>query len=151
MTKIRNVRKVFNFVIQINGIDQFRCQKFKIPDIETEVTKHGDTNKDVKTPGRVVIGEWTAETITPIESTTDEVWNWLLRAQNPTTGTGGLANDYMEVVTVREVAPNGRTILNTYILDEAWISKISKVTYDRMSSDNIIDTITGQCNDLQRY
>lgn len=150
MAKVRNTRKGFNFKIEIDGINQFEVQKFTPPEVEVEVVKHAGANKDQKTAGRVVIGEAKLEKVIPAPGSDKWAWDWLLQAQNPRTGTGGLKEDYGRIIVVKEMHPNGQTALNTWILEDAWCSKLSQSDYDRATSDNIIQTMTLQVDELDR-
>lgn len=150
MTKVRNTRKTFNFIIEIDGINQFEVQKFTPPEVELEVVKHAGANKDYKTAGRVVIGEATLEKVVPAPNSDKFAWQWLLDAQNPRTGTGGLKEDYARIIVIKEMHPNGQTALNRWILEDAWCSKLSQSDYDRAVSENIIQTLTLQTDELDR-
>jgi len=143
MTKVANARKVFKFVIEIAGVNQFEVQKVTRPDIEVEVTPHGDTNHDVKTAGRVKVGEMTFEKIKPL--TSDRfIWDWLISAQNVVLGTGGTAVMYKRTVIVKEIHPTTNATINRWVYGGVWCSKCSESALDRMSSDNIIQTATLQ-------
>lgn len=149
MARINNTSKVFNFRVEINGIDTFEFQKFKLPDVEIESVEHGDGNRRIKTAGQVKIGEMVAEKLRPIQGANKrEAMLWLNSAQNHLTGAGGLATDYKRTVVVRELHPNNRTTLTRWLCDGVWCSKIARKDFDALSSDNMIETLTLQLDGI---
>ncbi len=142
MPKIADTRKVFNFVVEIAGVNQFEIQKVTIPEVGIEAVMHGDVNYDVKTPGRVTVGDMTMEKLRPLPSTDTFAWDWLKRAQNIQTGGGNLALGYKQNVIVKEMDETGTVSVNRWFCEGCWVSKISQSDMDRNASDNIIETIT---------
>jgi len=139
MPKVPNTRKVFNFAIDINGLNQFECQKVTRPEVEIDQVEHGDVNYAVKTPGRLKYTNLILEKVRPVNA--DRwAWDWLTTAQDPILGSGQLPSSIKQIVTVRELAPNGGTIsINTN--QGCWVCKVSPGDYDRNSSDNIIQKV----------
>lgn len=150
MAQIANTRKVFNFVVEVDGLNQFEVQKITLPETEIEATEHGDTNHAVKTAGRVIIGDLVFEKLRPLPTTDRWAWNWLKLAQNTKTGGGQLPVNYKKTIVIKEMSTDNITTVNSWILEGVWPKKIGQADFDRMSSDNIIETITFSVDDIDR-
>lgn len=143
MAKFSNPRKVFNWSMQISPdpINPFMFQKLSMPDAEIEQTAHGDTNHDIKTPGRVSYGNLIAEKLKPSDAGDAYMWSWFDTCQSSMIGGGAPPAIIKKVITVVELAEDGATVLNTWICQGVWPSKINGQEYDRNSSENVIETI----------
>jgi len=144
MAKITNPRKQFNFSIQIvpAPINPFLAQKVTIPEIGLEIVKHGDTNHDIKTAGRVSVGEVQIEKISTTSGADNYFFDWLKSCQDEIIG-GGLTPDlYKRQIIITELAEDGTSILNTHILIGAWPNKINGLEFDRMNTDNTVESIS---------
>ena len=142
MPNVDNPRKVFNFKVEIEGLDQFEVQEFKLPDIEIEKTSHGDGNKTVHTPGMIKVGEAELKKLRDLPNSDKWAIDWLYQAQNPSTGSGGLPSTIKKTVIIRELSTDGITTANKWTLYGCWPSKISMSNFTKGSSDNIIETVT---------
>ncbi len=140
-THVANARKSFNFKIEINGLDQFECQKITLPETEIEKVEHGDTNFKVKTAGQVKLGEIKIEKLKRLPGSDTWAWQWLKQAQNMETGGGGLAANYKRTVIIKEMTPSGLGTLNSWVCDGCWVSKISQSDFSRTDSENLIQSI----------
>jgi phage tail-like protein len=141
VAQVPNTRKVFNFVVEINGVDQFEIQKVTVPEVEVAKVMHGDTNHDIKTAGRVSVGDMTFEKVRPAPQSDTWAWDWLMEAQDPTTGSGKLPTDYKRMCIVKEMHPNGRQTLNRWLCEGVWVTKVSQSDLDRNADDNIMETV----------
>ena len=143
MAKFSNPRKVFNWSMQISPdpINPFMFQKLSMPDAEIEQTAHGDTNHDIKTPGRVSYSNIVAEKLKPSDAGDAYMWSWFDTCQSSMIGGGAPPAIIKKVITVVELAEDGATVLNTWICQGVWPSKINGQEFDRNSSDNVIETI----------
>ena len=110
-----------------------------LPDVSIEQVKHGDVNRDVKTAGRVEVGNMTAEKLETTSGSDTFLWDWMLKIQNMLLGGGGTPEDYWEEVLVSELAEDGITIINQWITTEVWPCKLNGQNLDRMSSENTIE------------
>lgn len=142
MTKVANTRKVFNFIVEIAGVNQFEIQKCTIPEIEIEQVKHGDTNHDIKTPGRITVGDLVFEKLRPLPAPDNFGYQWLSQAQDIMTGGGNLALGYKRNIVIKEMDAAGTATVNSWKCNGCWIFKMSQSDFDRMASDNIIETLT---------
>ena len=142
MAKVANPRKVFQFALDAQGINQYLVQKITPPEVEIESVEHGDTNYDVKTAGKVKTGDMVLEKLKPAEG--PDLWahNWFKQAQDVLLGGGALSQVYKKDLTIRELDPSGKVTLQTHIIEGAWVKKISLNDRDRGASDNSIETVT---------
>jgi phage tail-like protein len=150
MAKVANPRKDFQFTVEIDGLNAFECQKFTPADVEVDVVAHADTNHDVKTGGRLKVGEIVMEKLKPLPTSDKWAWDWLMSVQNPITGGGELPLNYKKPVVVRELDTTGIIVVNTWVYSGCFVSKISNKPLDRMSSDNQIETVTIQADVPER-
>lgn len=141
MAKIANARKVFNFVVEIDGIDQFTVQKVTLPEITVEQVEHGDTNHMIKTAGMVSIGNMTFEKLKRMPGSDTDAWDWLRLAQSQVLGGGVLSEAYKRVLVIKEMDSTGLITLNRHICTGCWVTKVSQNDLDRTSSDNVMQTV----------
>lgn len=152
MAKFANPRKRFNFSITItpDPINPFLFQKVALPDIEIEPVAHGDTNHDIKTPGRVSYGNIVCEKLLPSNVGDSYMWSWLDACQSSVIGGGSPPAAIKKVLTIEEFAEDGSTILNTWIATGAWPCRIPGSELDRNSSDNTIENVEFCIDKLQK-
>lgn len=141
--KVKNPRKKFLWSISFikHPINAYLFQTVTLPEVTIEQTSHGDVNRDVKTAGRVTIGNMTA---TKLETTSgSDTWlhDWMKGIQDTLLGGGLTPSLYFEDCLVNELAEDGVSILNSWILSEVWPTKVNGQELDRMSSDNSIEDI----------
>lgn len=142
MAMVADTAKVFNFVVEVLGVNQFEIQKVTLPDMEIEAVKHGDTNHDIKTAGRVTVGDMVWEKLNPLPVPDSFAHDWLTRAQDLILGGGQLAATYKQTVVVKLMDSTGLVAVKRWLCTGCWISKLSHSDLDRMSSDNMIQSIT---------
>lgn len=143
MAKFANPRKRFNFSITItpDPINPFLFQKVTVPDIEIEAVAHGDTNHDIKTPGRVTYGNIVCEKLMASNLGDAYLWSWLDACQSSTIGGGSPPDIIKKVITIEEFAEDGATVLNTWRASGVWPCKLGGQELDRNSSDNSIESV----------
>ena len=143
MAQIENPRKEFNFSIQIAPapINPFLAQKVDIPEISIDQTEHGDTNHDIKTGGRVKFSNVTISKIMTTSGADNYMFDWAYSVQDAIIGGGLTPTAYKRTVTITELAEDGTSVLNTWILMGCWPTKINGMKLDRQSSDNTMETI----------
>ena len=143
MAKFANPRKRFNFSITINPdpINPFMFQKVVLPDAEIEKVLHGDTNHDIKTPGRVTYGDIVCEKLMPADSPDNYMWSWFDSCQSSMIGGGAVPDAIKKTITIVEYAENGATIINQWIALGVWPCRLPGSDRDRNSSDNSIENV----------
>ena len=141
--KVRNPRKKFLYSITFanHPINSYLAQKVNLPDVEVEETTHGDINRDVKTAGRVKVGDLVIEKLRTTSGSDTWAHDWLAACQDMLVGGGLVPSQYWETVIVNELAEDGKSILNTHVYDEVWPKKITGLELDRTSSDNTIEHV----------
>jgi phage tail-like protein len=144
MANIENPRKDFNFSIQIVGepINPFLVQKVKLGDISINQTKHGDTNHDIKTGGRVEIGDLELEKLLTTSGADNYMFDWAYSVQDVMLGGGLVPNQYKRTIIVNELAEDGTSVLNSWINIGCWPSKINGQDLSRMTTDNSLEKIS---------
>lgn len=69
-------------------------------------------------------------------------WDWL------TAGRYGRAMDYKQDIVVKEMDPSGIRAVNRWIWEGAWVSNFNNGEYDRLGTDNLIQTLTIQVDEV---
>lgn len=141
MAKVKNPRKGFNYSITFpkHPINSYLVQKVTLPDVEIEQVTHGDTNHDIKTAGRVTIGNLILEKLCTTSGSDTWLHDWLHACQDAGLGGGSMPNEYKETCIVSELAEDGVSVLNNHVYDGVWPCKIPGIDLDRNTSDNIIE------------
>lgn len=143
LAKVKNPRKKFlwQLVFLKHPINPYLFQSVTLPEVTIEQVSHGDINRDVKTAGRISVGNLTASKLETTSGSDTWLWDWLCSVQDMVLGGGLTPNLYWEQVQVNELAEDGVSILNSWILSEVWPTKLNGQELDRMSSDNTIEEI----------
>lgn len=130
--------KLFNFVIEIDGVDVALIQEVKKPEVEVQAALHGAANYDIKTAGGVVVSDAELKKIKPATNSDNFGWSWLTTA-----AAGALPEQYKRNVVFREMAPNGTT-LNAWLWEGVWCRKlVDDNNFKRgTTTDNVVETIT---------
>ena len=151
--KVKNPRKKFRWSISFSKhpINPYLCQKCSLPDISIDQVNHGDVNRDVKTAGRVSVGNLIVEKLLTTSGSDTWVWDWLFSCQDHLIGGGLVPSDYWETLLVNELAEDGRTVLNSHICTEVWPTKIDGLDFDRMASENTIEKIEFSVGTMDKY
>lgn len=146
--KIKNPRKQFQFTIIIPGLNPFLCQKAKLPDIDFDITEHGDTNFLVKTAGIKKIGKFAIDKLSESDRPDEFIWNWMRFIQDTKLGGGALPSEYKENIIVEQYSSDGITVIKRWVLSGAFPSKVNGVEFDRKSSDNTMESIEFECDEI---
>lgn len=141
--KVKNPRKKFLWQITFvkHPLNPYLFQEVSIPELEIEQVSHGDINRDVKTGGRITVGNLVCRKLESTSGSDTWLWDWLMSVQDLILGGGLTPSEYWETVRVDELAEDGVSILNSWICEEVWPSKVNSQDLDRMSSDNTLEEI----------
>lgn len=152
MAKIKNPRKKFLWQITFinHPINPYLFMKVNVPEKSIEQVDHADVNRDVKTAGRVKIGNMTAEKLETTSGSDTWLWDWMQSIQDTKLGGGLRPDQYWETVKVDELAEDGISILNTWLLEEVWPMKVNGHECERKSSDNTIENIEFSVGDMDK-
>ena len=141
--KVKNPRKKFLWQITFvkHPLNPYLFQEVSIPELEIEQVSHGDINRDVKTGGRITVGNLVCRKLESTSGSDTWLWDWLMSVKDLILGGGLTPSEYWETVRVDELAEDGVSILNSWICEEVWPSKVNSQDLDRMSSDNTLEEI----------
>lgn len=141
--KVKNPRKKFLWSISFpkHPINTYLCQKVTLPEIEIDQVEHGDVNRNVKTAGRVSIGNLTVEKLLTTAGSDTWAHDWLYSCQDIIAGGGLVPSQYWETMVVNELAEDGVSVINTHVYEEVWPCKIVGLDLDRMASENTVEQI----------
>lgn len=141
--KVKNPRKKFLWQITFvkHPLNPYLFQEVSLPELEIEQVSHGDINRDVKTGGRITVGNLVCRKLESTSGSDTWLWDWLMSVQDLILGGGLTPPEYWETVRVDELAEDGVSILNSWIYEEVWPSKVNSQDLDRMSSDNTLEEI----------
>jgi phage tail-like protein len=144
MANITNPRKEFNFSIQVVGapINPFLVQDVTLPEISISQAKHGDTNYDVKTAGRVEIGELEIEKIMSTSGADNYFFTWAYSCQDIIIGGGNVPNFYKRSILVQELAEDGTSVINTWVCTGCWPMKINGQKLSRKGTENSLEKLS---------
>lgn len=153
---VKNPKKQFNFRVSIPAspiLPVFSIQELTLPDLEISPDEHGEGNTLRKTAGLITIGTATLSRIMP-SSEADATaiskffWNWAASAQDNMTGGGNGESLYMREVLVHEMGVGGTTVINTYVLIDAWPTKINGKQYKRTETGNLVEEVELVVNNI---
>ena len=138
--KVKNPRKKFLWSIMFpkHPINTYLFQSCTLPDIEIDQVAHGDVNRDVKTAGRVTIGNLIVEKLMTTAGSDTWLHDWLYSCQDHIVGGGLVPSQYWETAIVNELAEDGVSVLNTHVFEEVWPCKITGFDLYIMASYNTI-------------
>ena len=144
MARIKNPRKTFRFSITVispfGQLEAFLVQDIQHPDVDVEPVSHGDVNYDVKTPGRVMVGNATLNKIMKTDGPDNFFHDWRMACQLE--GVGGFVPDAVKKdIIVAELGEGGDTIINTHRWVGCWPTKITGQSNSRTESENTIESV----------
>ena len=147
--KVKNPRKKFLWSIMFpkHPINTYLFQSCTLPD----QVAHGDVNRDVKTAGRVTIGNLIVEKLMTTAGSDTWLHDWLYACQDHIVGGGLVPSQYWETAIVNELAEDGVSVLNTHVFEEVWPCKITGLDLDRMASENTIESIEFSVGTADKY
>lgn len=150
MAKVNNPIKAFQFNILIPGINPFTCQKVKSPDIDFEIAEHGDTNHLIKTAGIKKIGSITVEKIQDAIGLDKAVTIWQNQIGNTKTGGGLIPLLYKKNIVIQQLGIDGISVINTWVCEGAWPNKRNGIDFDRKSSENTMESLEFQTDEVDQ-
>jgi len=80
------VQKNYNFVIEVDGIEQLVIQKVTTPTVSYQEHKHGigGDNPDIKTPGKKIVGDLVIEGVKEAPAGDGNLWKMMQKQQGQT-------------------------------------------------------------------
>ena len=141
--KVKNPRKKFLWSIKFvkHPLNPYLFQNIQLPEITVEQVNHADINRDVKTAGRISVGNMTCEKLKTTDGSDTWLWDWLMSCQDLLLGGGLTPSEYFETAIVSELAEDGKSVLNSWYVDEIWPTRLNGIDLDRAASENTIESI----------
>ena len=130
-------RQGWQFIVRVNGFDTAYFQKATIPEVETEIDEFNPAGsvRPTKFAGRMKIGDCTLEKGMFSDRADMATWIWL---------TGQYRRD-IEICHVNRVG----VVIQTWILKEAFCSKVTWSDDEGSSSDHMVETLTLTVGDVE--
>ena len=150
MANIANPRKQFQFSIFAPGLNPFLAQKVVVPEASIDIVEHGDTNYDVKTGGRKKLGKVMIDKIATAIGPDNWVESWMNEVQNELLGGGFLPTIYKRTLTIDQYSNDGTSIINSWVLFGCWPCKRNGIELDRKGSDNTMESIELEVDQIQK-
>lgn len=150
MAIIENPRKQFNFSIFAPGLNPFLAQKVTIPDIETDVVTHGDTNYLVKTGGIQKVGNLVIEKIAQATGPDSWVWAWIFQVQDTFIGGGLLPIIYKKTIEIQHFSVDGITVIDRWVCYGCYPSKVNGIELSRVDSNNTMENCEFQVDRVRK-
>lgn len=139
----RSNRFVLEFPTEL-GIESWKVQKFKRPELDIESTDIGYMNEWNYVSGKY---KWGTADITFIDtigpSTTTQTMEWVRLSAESLTGRMGYAAGYKKTIILKQLDPGGIPV-EKWTLEQCMITKVSFSDNDHESSDVNTVTITVQ-------
>jgi hypothetical protein len=141
--QVKNPRKKFLWSIKFvkHPLNPYLFQNVQLPEITVEQVTHGDINRDVKTAGRVSIGNLSAQKLMTTDGSDTWLWDWINACQDHILGGGLTPSQYWETAIVSELAEDGKSVLNSWYVDEIWPTRVNGLELSRVDSENSIEDI----------
>ncbi len=136
MGKINGIKQ-FQFSIEIDGLEQFRCQTATLPDLTTDEAEHTEGNLVVRTPGLARIGDLTLGNLIPSDTADDWATDLFKSVNDIEGGFGNIPELYLITITIRMYDNAGNT-KNTWEYKDCWMKQLTGIGLDKGTSDNII-------------
>ena len=137
-----NPIKQFQWTIELDGVDQFECQKVDIPEVSLGETVHNGDGFKPKTPNGINVSDMVLHSIRQTGFTENKMWDWLFTCYDPDTGGSTQEySDYAKIGFLKLWNPDFKTCIHKYQF-KAWPKKISSNSFDKSASENIIEKVT---------
>ena len=143
-------RQGWQFIVRVSGFDAAYFQKATIPEVEVEIDEFNPAGsvRPTKFAGRKKIGDCTLEKGMFCDYGDMAAWQWLTTAVNSLTGDQGHPMNYRRDVEIRHVNNVGVPI-QTWILKEAFCSKITWSDNEGGTSEHNVETLTLTVGDVE--
>lgn len=148
MAQVANPRKQYQFSLSVAGLNPFLAQKVILPEESFDVTEHGDTNFDVKTGGRKKIGKIMIEKIITALGPDNWLRDWMLEVNSTQLGGGLLPSIYKRTITIDQYSNDGVTIISSHICYGCWPSKRDAIELNRLGSENTMEKLELECDEI---
>lgn len=143
-------RQGWQFIVRVNGFDTAYFQKATLPEVETEIDEFNPAGsvRATKFAGRMTIGDCVLEKGMNSDTADMAAWQWLTTAVNTLSGDQGDPAQYRRDIEICHVNRVG-SVIQTWILKEAFCSKVSWSDNEGSSSDHVVETLTLTVGDVE--
>ena len=143
-------RQGWQFIVRVNGFDTAYFQKATLPEVETEIDEFNPAGsvRPTKFAGRMTIGDCTLEKGMNSDAADMAAWQWLTTAVNTLSGDQGDPAQYRRDIEICHVNRVG-SVIQTWILKEAFCSKVSWSDNEGSSSEHVVETLTLTVGDVE--
>lgn len=142
-----NPRKKFMWTVEFDNLLPQLVQKVKIPKLTIEEAKHGIANIDIKTGGKVTVGD--IEITKMMHQNKNENWaySWLKKCSNVENGQMGVPSEYKRNGYIIWLAPDGTSTLQKWQAVGCWVKDIEPDELDKMAgADNMMEKVILACD-----
>lgn len=140
---IFNPQGNFNWRLDLDDVENERLQNVQLPSVEWTEHKQGtqSNSPDIKTPGKKIVGDMTAEMVVPDTGDSD-LWRKFNTAKTMKRSV------YAGNGVLYELDANQQPI-QTFVLENVWIKKVETANYETKgdNSDNLMRTVTFSVGD----
>ena len=143
-------RQGWQFIVRVSGFDTAYFQKATIPEVEVEIDEFNPAGsvRPTKFAGRMKIGDCTLEKGMFSGNADMAAWEWLTTAVDTRTGDQGHPSQYRRDIEICHVNRLGVPV-QTWILKEAFCSKVSWSDNEGGTSEHVVETLTLTVGDVE--
>lgn len=145
-----NPRKKFAWTVEFEGFEAALAQRITMPSLEIDVAEHGSSNVRIKTGGMVVVGDIVISKLMFMNKNENWAYDWMKLVSNPENGTMGIPSEYKRSGYIIHLDTDLETVLEKWQVIGCWPRLIEKDEFDKVSSDDMIETVTLACDYVKR-
>lgn len=145
-----NPRKKFPWALEFAGLEPALVQKVKLPELEVDVAEHGAGNINIKTGGKVKVGDIELSKLMFQNKNERWAYDWMKLVSNVEVGTMGVPSEYKRNGYIIQYAPDLESVLEKWQVFGAFPRKVSQEEWDKSSSENLIEVVTLACDYVVR-
>lgn len=144
-SSVVDTRKQFNFAIELDGLIVDLVKSVTLPEQEfNKVEQTGPDGLIDETPGRYKFSEITIEKYLPADTNDIFFEQWFENQKNTP------PSSHRRNFTVHHLGSDHQTIIDSWNVEGAWITKLTPPKNDRGSDDDSIETIAIRCRKYTR-
>jgi len=136
-----NPRKKYQFACSFDGLNDRYCQKIKLPDVSFDSDEHGDGPIVIPTHGLKKYSTLTLEKLENVLGPDDWIWSWVYLMQDEGLGGGLPPIAIQKTIRITQRDYSMVNSLAVYEFQGCWPEKVNGIELDKVSSDNIMQTI----------
>ena len=136
--------KVFDYSIEIDGVDELYVQNIEIPELSFEIVEHGAAGNqpNKKTAGKATVGDLVIEKLLPANTPDFTSYDWYAQVLS------GQPALYARTGLLKQMNSGSLTPVRIFLFTDAWISKIETTAFNAQNSENMKETMTLSINNF---